>query len=220
MSKESLRHEEIRGLFIFGLLAVLASIRIQYSSTNTQMTVQLGYGSFNILPILDNIILLWSLYAFFMVLGLSEDVIGKGISESFRALAKVFLQWNFIILGTLSIPIGFLAYGERFFYVIYLVVLTVIVGLIFVIFLGKGLQFRSRLKPIFTRKNTLLALGLIFILSSYAIIGYPETWFASVYVSFIAFLVSAITVTILLFLEAKKKDDSFETYTSDDDYYC
>jgi hypothetical protein len=214
VNRENLRHEEIRGLFIFGLLAVLASIRIQYSSTNTQMTVQFGYGTINLLPILDNIILLWSLYAFFMVLGLSGDVIGKRVADSFRGVAKIFLQWNFIILGSLSIPFGFIAYGERFFYLILLIVLTVIVGTIFVILFRKPLHFQ--LRPIFTRRNLPFTLGLIFLFSSYVIVGYPEAWFASIQVTFVAYVVSAVTITILLFLEARKKDD---TYTSDDDYY-
>jgi hypothetical protein len=216
-SQSSNRKEEIRGLFVFGLLAVLSSIRVQYYSTNTPMTMEFEYGSFNLLPLLDNIILLWSLYAFFMVLGLSGDVIGNKAANSFRRVSTLFLQWNFIILGSFSIPIGFIAYGYRFSYVLLLIFLAVIVGIIFLLHSKKPLKFQNRFKSLFTRKNIPVALALIFIISSYIIIGYPKTWFASDEVPLIAFIVSAVTITILLFLEAKKEED---TYPLNDDYYC
>jgi hypothetical protein len=217
MSTLSLRHEEIRGLFVFGLLAVLASFRIQNSSTNTLM-VQFTYGSLNIIPILDNIITLWSLYAFFVVLGLSRDVIGRTMADSFRKIAKIFLQINFLALGLVSIPIGFAVSGERFIYLLLLIALTVIVGLEFQLLFKTRLSPRRKLKSIFTTRNMPFLLALLFLFSTYEAIYYPETWFASLQVSLVFFVVSAVTITIILLLEARKTDDDY--YTSDNDYYC
>lgn len=103
------RHEEIRGLFVLGLLAVLSSIRIQ----NEKMMVPIGDLSFNIVPLLDITIILWSFYAFFMVFGLSEDMIGKTASNIFREAAKMFLYLNFIVLVFLSLLLGYIAYPTR-----------------------------------------------------------------------------------------------------------
>jgi len=43
---DGFRKEEIRGLFVLGLLAVLSSIRVQ----NDEMMVSIGQISFNIIP--------------------------------------------------------------------------------------------------------------------------------------------------------------------------
>jgi len=98
-SSDDTRKEEIRGLFVLGLLAVLSSIRIQ----NNEMIVGIGQASFNIIPWIDITIVLWSFYAFFMVLGLSEDLIGKSISSSFREVSKTFLGLNYVLLVFLSL---------------------------------------------------------------------------------------------------------------------
>lgn len=101
--------EEIRGLFVLGLLAVLSSIRVQHE----EIWVTIGQASFNIIPWLDITITLWSLYAFFMVVGLSGDIIGETTSEISRELSKVFLQFNFVILGLLSSMLAYLAFPTR-----------------------------------------------------------------------------------------------------------
>ena len=55
------RKEEIRGLFVLGLLAVLASIRIQQPVLN----IVLNDRSYNVSPFLDITIFFGSAYAFF-----------------------------------------------------------------------------------------------------------------------------------------------------------
>lgn len=108
-SNTNFRKEEIRGLFVLGLLAVLASVRVQ----NEEMMVSIGQISINIIPLLDIIIILWSFYAFFMVFGLSEDMIGKIASNVFREAAKVFLYFNFLALAFLSLLLGYFAFPTR-----------------------------------------------------------------------------------------------------------
>jgi hypothetical protein len=71
------KKEEIRGIFVLGLLAVLASVRVQYST----MMVNIGRSSFEAIVFLDFTIVLWSFYALFMVFGLSEDMIGKTVAR-------------------------------------------------------------------------------------------------------------------------------------------
>lgn len=107
--RRDFRNEEIRGLFVLGLLAVLSSLRVQSDA----LMVSIGQLSFNIIPIMDITIILWSFYAFFMVFGLSEDVIGKTASNVFREAAKSFLYFNFIVLVSLSLLLGYIAYPTR-----------------------------------------------------------------------------------------------------------
>jgi hypothetical protein len=101
--------EEIRGLYVLGLLAVLASIRVQQSTMN----IIIGTNEFSVLPFLDITILLWSLYAFFMVLGFSEDIIGKRFSSAMKETARLYLILSFIMLALLSIMLAIFAYGIR-----------------------------------------------------------------------------------------------------------
>lgn len=79
-----IKKEEIRGLFVLGLLAVLASVRLQYNS----LMVNIGQGSFNLLVFFDFTIVFWSLYAVFMVFGLSADMLGKTSWRMYRHCAK------------------------------------------------------------------------------------------------------------------------------------
>jgi hypothetical protein len=103
------KNEEIRGLFVLGLLAVLTSVRVQYS----KMDVTLGQNTFDVIVFFDLTILFWSFYAFFMVFGLSEDMLGKGIANACRVTATAFLQFNFLALLTLGLLLGYSAYPTR-----------------------------------------------------------------------------------------------------------
>ncbi|MEM3490046.1 MAG: hypothetical protein QXO75_10405 [Nitrososphaerota archaeon] len=128
-SKSELRVEEIRGLFVLGLLAVLATIRLQ----RDKMIVTIGQVSFDIIPLLDITIVLWSFYAFFMVLGLSEDIIGKTTSEAFRNLSKTFLSIDFALLAMISLIASLQAF-LAFFYafptrsLLILILITIIIS--------------------------------------------------------------------------------------------
>lgn len=103
------RKEEIRGLFVLGLLAVLTSVRVQYST----MTVTIGQNSFDVVVFFDITIILWSFYAFLMVFGLSEDVLGKKIAETCQSIANMFFQLNFYLLLVLGILFAYYAYPTR-----------------------------------------------------------------------------------------------------------
>lgn len=94
---------------MLGLLAVLSAIRIQ----DKEMMVQIGQTSFDAIFLLDFTITFWSLYAFFMVLGLSEDVIGKTISSLSRETSKAFLALNFILLIVFSFLIFYSGFPTR-----------------------------------------------------------------------------------------------------------
>ena len=104
--KADYKREELRGLFTLGLLAVLVAIRFQ----NEKLMVTVGQISFDIIPWINITIGLWAFYAFFMVLGLSDDVVGKTLAETFKHFSKLFLQIYFVwsgFLGTLYFILGF-----------------------------------------------------------------------------------------------------------------
>ena len=106
---------------MLGLLAVLSSIRIQYA----ELIIKLGQTPIDIIPWIDITIFLWSLYAFFMVLGLSEDLLGKPISSSFREISKVFLGLNYILLVFLSLLAFYLGYLPRIPFALVLILMFV-----------------------------------------------------------------------------------------------
>jgi hypothetical protein len=117
-----LKKEEIRGLFVLGLLAVLASIRAQ----SDKIMVTFGELSFDMIPLLNITIVLWSFYAMFMVFGLSEDMLGKSASRVFRDTAKTFLTFNFLVLSFLALILGFLAYPSRLPWALALIILLLL----------------------------------------------------------------------------------------------
>ena len=187
------RTEEIRGLFVLGLLAVLSSIRVQQS----EMMVDIGQISLNIIPLLDMTIALWSLYAFFMVLGLSEDVVGETISNSSRETAKAFLVLNFILLMSLSFLVFYWGFPTR---------LPLALGLIFIFLFYRAIKklrkrrksmLKLNLKKIVKSKAPsfmLLVLWMIFVANVMGIIFVPEeqlvvSYFASGLVAIIIYIV-------------------------------
>lgn len=116
-NEDDLRHEERRGLFLLGLLAVLVAIRFQ----NEEMIVTFQQVNLNIIPLVDLTISLWALYALFMVFGLSEDVVGETLSEMLRSFAKVFLILNFVILALIGTFYFSLAFPTRYLWIVGLV---------------------------------------------------------------------------------------------------
>lgn len=212
-SEKVSRNEEIRAIFIFGLLAVFASIRVQYPT----LTLTYPYGTINLVGILDIILILWSFYAFFMVLGLSEDSVGKTTAESFRGAASVFLRYSFIILGTFLLPFGLIVYGLRVILVLFIILAAVIVGL-FVYFSKRPKPFHKRLsfqalkeyiKSGKVKENLPSILGLVFLISATVVLNYPESWFASSAIVLIAFAVAVVTVSFIIAFR-KPKDNSTE----------
>jgi hypothetical protein len=143
------KKEEIRGLFVLGLLAVLTSVRVQYS----KMNVTIGQSSFDVIVFFDLTIIFWSFYAFFMVFGLSEDMLGKSIAEVCRSAATAFLQFNFVALSLLGLIIAYYAYPTRLPYVL------ILLGLFALLALFRKLRMREK-KPIKIELRKLLKSSL------------------------------------------------------------
>jgi hypothetical protein len=106
------RREEIRGIFVLGLLAALVTVRIQ----NAKIMVTIGQVTLDAVLFLDATIVLWSFYAFFMVLGLSEDIVGESMAAGFRQSARTFLTLYFIMMAIFALIFGFYAYPTRLIY--------------------------------------------------------------------------------------------------------
>ena len=130
------QNEEIRAIFIFGLLAVFAYVKIQYPT----LTLTYQNGSIDLAYVIDIIIIFWSLYAFFMVLGLSEDAIGKSLAYMFRRLSKLFLQICFILLGVFSLIFGFIVYDLKFLLGLFIILTALVVY----VYLDKRPKFSLR----------------------------------------------------------------------------
>jgi hypothetical protein len=212
-SEKVSRNEEIRAIFIFGLLAVFAYVKIQYPT----LTLTYPNGSINLIFLIDIIIIFWSLYAFFMVLGLSEDTIGKSFAYMFRELSKLFLQVCFILLGVISFIFGFTVYDLRFL----LGLFVILTALVVYVYLTKRPKFSLRLsslrdtkqyfRSVKTRKNLRLILGLSFSFSVVVVLQYPKSWFESTFVVLAAFVVAVVAVSLIIAFE-KSKDDEMEDY--------
>jgi hypothetical protein len=104
--KDKLRIEEIRGVFILGLLAILVSIRFKYE----EFPVHIGQFSFNLIGLVDITIGFWILYAYFMILGISEDIIGKKILRTISRFIKIFSLPIFPSFGTIFLIIFLASY--------------------------------------------------------------------------------------------------------------
>jgi hypothetical protein len=105
-----LAREEIRGLFTLGLLAVVTSIRIQNPSG---ISLIIDGKPYYITGLIDWMIFLWSFYAFFMILGLSDDIIGKKASKAFRRLSKYYLYFSYCWVALLAFAFYFSAYTTQ-----------------------------------------------------------------------------------------------------------
>ena len=109
MSKEvkDIRSEEIRALFVLGLLAVLASIRTQ------SINAVIGKTTLPLNPIINITIILMSFYALFMVFGVSRDMIGENLAVMFKSLALAVLLMNFVLLMFFGIVYAVAFYQNR-----------------------------------------------------------------------------------------------------------
>ena len=105
-----LGREEIRGIFALGLLAVVTTVRIQYIALNRDITILIDGKPQNITPFFDAMIVLWSLYAFFMVLGISDDIIGEKACRGLRRISRYYLYISFLILGLFAIVFYYALY--------------------------------------------------------------------------------------------------------------
>jgi hypothetical protein len=181
------RREELRGLFTLGLLAVLVVIRFQ----NEKLPVKIGQSSIDFIPFINFTIILWSLYAFFMVLGLSDDVIGNSLAEMFRNLSKYCLRLDFIlsaILGTLYFILG---YSTRSLWIIGLIGSSSLC--VILLSLRKTKIKKIWKKPKITKLDLLESGSIIlFLIFAMALFLYPDEQYLVVFFvlglgSFIAF---------------------------------
>lgn len=95
------RREELRGLFIFGVLASLLAGREYYTA------VKIPFGTLEIDAIYfaDLILLLWGAYAFFMALSISDDVLPnllRPLSKIFSTVATVLFMMGIVVITYLS----------------------------------------------------------------------------------------------------------------------
>jgi len=136
------KREELRGLFVLGLLAVVASIRIQ----SKEVSMIIEEKSYDVVLFLDIMLIMWSFYAFFMVLGFSEDIIGKKSASMFREVSTNYLYFSFVILAFLSILFVYSVYPTRTPYALGFLLVAVFYWLI-----RKGIRIRKSVK--FSFKN-------------------------------------------------------------------
>jgi hypothetical protein len=99
----------MRGLFSLGLLAIVTAFRIGYK----EITVVVDGNSYNVTGFFDIMVILWSLYAFFMVMGLSGDILGENLSRMFRRISRYYLLCSYVFLGFLAIVFYYTMYGIR-----------------------------------------------------------------------------------------------------------
>jgi hypothetical protein len=83
--------------------------------------VTIGQHNLDVTPLINITIVCLSLYAFFMVLGVSDDVIGKHLSEMFRNLSKMCLWLDFSLSAILGIIYFIVGYSARALWILTLV---------------------------------------------------------------------------------------------------
>jgi hypothetical protein len=79
-------HEEVRGLFVLGIIAVLIVLNTQPLPSVFRVLV-------------DTLLGFWGGYAFLTVVGLSEDIFGKKISDAFYLVGLYALGCAVIYFG-------------------------------------------------------------------------------------------------------------------------
>jgi len=201
------RKEELRGLFVLGLLAVMVAIKLQHEKDG--IMISFGQISFNLIPILDITILLWSLYAFFMVVGLSNDVLGETVSEGFAMLAKTFLLFAFLLLALLSILLGYAAYQNRLLWSVGLILfLSLCVGIMSMI---DSRRRKRRIRPSFNKCKQYLPVILMAILCLClaAIMYIPDEQYIP-----LPFAIGSVVSVFLVLSIRKKKREAKQTSSS------
>jgi len=200
-SDDNQKVEEIRGLFVLGLLAVMIVIRYQ----NPKLPVTIGAISFDLTPFLNTTIILWSLYAFTMVLGLSSDIIGKGLADTFKGVARIFLLLDFVLLGLFSTLLGYLAFPTRLPWIFGLIVIILLFGVGIRLNSLRGKHFQPHFKK--TIKTNPSSISILMLLISVAAIFYLPAEYGSYVIVPFCFGLLAI---VLYFLTRKKGSSKTE----------
>jgi hypothetical protein len=138
------KREELRAVYLLGLLAVLVSLRFQ----NEQLLVPYGQEEIDLIPWIDITIILWFFYALFMLLALSKDVVGETLAQTFRFLSKLFLVYDYALLAFIGTLFFYAGYPTRAPWILGLVAFCLALGVTIEIF-GK-LWDLKKAKPSFT----------------------------------------------------------------------
>lgn len=189
--------EELRGFFVLGLLAVLVVIRFQ----SEKLMVSIGQSPVDIIPLLNITIILLSLYAFFMVLGISDDVIGKTLAESFRNLSKYFLRLDFLLTGFLGTLYFIIGYGTRAVWIIGFIAAFSLIGVL--LSLRKTKLKEAIKKRKITKLDLLgsisLLLLLVFVACAAALFLYPDEQYLVVF-----FVLGIVSFLVFVFVRDKQ----------------
>jgi hypothetical protein len=85
--RPDLAREEVRGVFVIGILAILFSLRLD--------------SRFALYPLkmLDVLVLYWGLYVGLASLGVSSDLLGERVARSFYRVARASFKWGILLTG-------------------------------------------------------------------------------------------------------------------------
>ena len=98
---EDYRIHELRGLYVLGVIAVLATIRLNVGEN--QILVYVFGNSVDLITYIDPILVFWSFYAIMMVFGLSKDIFGHPLSEAIIEGSRTILAISLYLLAGLFI---------------------------------------------------------------------------------------------------------------------
>jgi lysylphosphatidylglycerol synthetase-like protein (DUF2156 family) len=180
------KRENLRGIFVLGLLAILIVVRYQ----NPTLKVTIGQSNPDITPLINITILCLSLYAFFMVLGASDDVIGKHLSEMFRNLSKMCLWLDFSLSAILGIIYFVVGYSTRAIWILTLMLFCIV--FVSVLSIARKIKLREILKKHnITRLDLLERIATILFLAFLAaMFYYPDEQYLVIFfiLGFICFI--------------------------------
>jgi hypothetical protein len=79
--------EEIRGLFVLGIIATLLAVRGQIA-----YSIKFPFATLDLAVILNWLILYWGIYAVLMAVAVSDDIYKKSIQAICAGLARVMFK--------------------------------------------------------------------------------------------------------------------------------
>jgi hypothetical protein len=92
MTKELLHHEEVRGLFVLGVIATVLAFKNELESVILPSGGRVGEGV--IFALAAN----WGIYALLMAIGLSDDVFKPRVCSICLSMARVALFVGVVFL--------------------------------------------------------------------------------------------------------------------------
>lgn len=107
-----LHREEVRGLFVLGVIATLLAIR-------DSLNFRLVAWGFSGRDLTDVLIAFWGLYAFLMAIGVSGDLVRRGVARIAIVVARLMFSYGLgvfvMIIAMLPLQFIFLAmFGEQY----------------------------------------------------------------------------------------------------------